>query len=546
VRTARVMTICLAALLAMAIGPAWASAAPESIVDDNLATGTTDSNIHEFGGDIWSTAIQWENQGFDAGVPGTWTAVPWAAGGTVTQNGNGLDVDGARVGTNAAFDGPKSVKFDGTFSGDDFQNMGLGTDFNAAPWAMFSTGGPGGPTNDLYARTQVGTQVKDELLAGVSPTTYHDYDIRWTTNQVRFYVDGTLVSTHDVTLPDGQLHFLASDANVGGGKVFLDGIKIVSYLPAGTFTSRVLDAGPSVGSWGALTATGNLDGVTFETRSGDTAEPDASWSSWQAVGAGGQIQSPARRYIQYAATLDSLGGVYEDRLNTVTVAYDTDATAPTAVLDGVSVSGTTATASFSSPDSDVARFECKLDGGAYATCTSPKAFAGLAAGGHTISVRAVDNATNVGAAVSRAFTIAAQPGGGGTTGGGTTGGPTVLGTTETGTTTVDRSAPKVVLSPRSVRASRAGKVAFRVKCPRTEQRCKIAVELKRGGKVLARKTVSIGGGKTVKVTLRLNKAARRYLSTHARLRVTAVTVARDAAGNRSTKRVRVTVSAPRR
>lgn len=50
---------------------------------------------------------------------------------------------------------------------------------------------------------------------------------------------------------------------------------------------------------------------------------------------------------------------------------------------------TTATVTFSSPDAG-ATFQCSLNGAAYANCASPKTYTGLAVGGYTFNVRAVN------------------------------------------------------------------------------------------------------------------------------------------------------------
>jgi hypothetical protein len=110
----------------------------------------------------------------------------------------------------------------------------------------------------------------------------------------------------------------------------------------------------------------------------------------------------------------------------------------------------------------------------------------------------------------------------------------------------DRLAPRVRVRPRRVRASRRGLVVVRVSCPRGERVCRVDLRLRRRGATLAGKRFRVAGGTTRRVTLRLNRDARRRLVRSGPLRVAAVAAARDAAGNRATTRTRIRLLAPRR
>jgi hypothetical protein len=542
-------------LLALAIIPAGAAAAPATFTDDDFAGGTVNGTVVDGGALQLAHAVE----EFSAGLPATWSSTPWSPeGGAATVADGALAVDGALAGAPGTLDAPRVVRFRATFTADAFQHVGLGTDFGGPPWAMFSTGG-GALDVGLYARTAAdGQPSTNEPIAGVDPLEPHEYEIRWTADTVTFLVDGDVVSTQAVTLPDG-LRFLASDFAPGGGALSVDDVDLGLYGPTGSFTSRIVDVGPGQSAWSTLTTDpADAPGVTVQTRTGDTPVPDGSWSAPEPLGDDGAIESPHGRYLQYVATLAS-DGTATPALDGVTIAGETDTTAPTAVISGVEVSGRTATVSFSSPDPDVARTECSLDAGPFATCTSAATFGGLAAGAHTIAVRAVDLADNVGSAATRSFTVAApQPGdgaGGGAGGGGGSGGapapaapaaagpaapPAVL---AAGSRPADRTAPVIGLTPRSPRLSRAGTAAYRLRCPGTETRCRITVSLRRGSSVIARTTIVLAGGRATTIRLRA-RGVLRYLWTHPRLRVVAVIGVTDAAGNRAMRRVAVTLRAP--
>jgi hypothetical protein len=132
-------------------------------------------------------------------------------------------------------------------------------------------------------------------------------------------------------------------------------------------------------------------------------------------------------------------------------------------------------------------------------------------------------------------------GGGGSTPPATSGGGgTVV------TPAVDRKAPRVTVRPRRVRASRTGRVRLRATCPRGERRCRIEVRLRLGRKYVGRRTVTVAGGRTARVTVKLRRSARRQLSRKRSLKVVAYAIARDAAGNRATTKTRIRLLAPKR
>jgi Tol biopolymer transport system component len=83
-----------------------------------------------------------------------------------------------------------------------------------------------------------------------------------------------------------------------------------------------------------------------------------------------------------------------------------DTIAPNVTIDsGPSDAVNTASASFGFSSESGATFQCKLDGGVFDPCSSPKSYTGLANGSHTFEVKVTDAAGNTGAVASRTWTI---------------------------------------------------------------------------------------------------------------------------------------------
>ena len=86
--------------------------------------------------------------------------------------------------------------------------------------------------------------------------------------------------------------------------------------------------------------------------------------------------------------------------------WTVDATGPVTTSSSPtsgSTTGPSVSVTFSA--NETATFQCKLDGGGYAACTSPQPYGGLSGGSHTVSVKGTESYGNIGAVASVTWTV---------------------------------------------------------------------------------------------------------------------------------------------
>jgi hypothetical protein len=96
---------------------------------------------------------------------------------------------------------------------------------------------------------------------------------------------------------------------------------------SGSYESDVFESG-SAARWGEIRWRGETpsgSGVAFRTRSGNTSEPDETWSAWASVESAersqGPIASPPAQYLQWRVDLTRGAGVTGPILRAVEIAY---------------------------------------------------------------------------------------------------------------------------------------------------------------------------------------------------------------------------------
>ncbi len=191
-----------------------------------------------------------------------------------------------------------------------------------------------------------------------------------------------------------------------------------------------------------------------------------------------------------------------------TRSFTVDTAAPdTTISSGPDGPSGTSTPSFTFTASEAGTFECRVDSGAFAACTSPLTLSAQAEGPHSFEVRAMDAAGNADPTpATRAFTVS------------------IIGPAPVGT-------PRIITG--SAKATKAGAVKLKLACSAAgpcagkltlQTAAKVQVGKRRVKAPLGAARFGIAAGQTVTVTVKLNGRAKSMLRAAGRIRAEAVTV----------------------
>jgi hypothetical protein len=113
---------------------------------------------------------------------------------------------------------------------------------------------------------------------------------------------------------------------VGGSNLGSVALLKPGYAPSGSYESRVFDA-QSFAAWGHLAWKADEPSgtsIAFQVRTGNTEDPDATWSDWSADltnAAGAAIERPPARFLQWRAALKTSNAGRTPELREVTAVY---------------------------------------------------------------------------------------------------------------------------------------------------------------------------------------------------------------------------------
>ena len=113
---------------------------------------------------------------------------------------------------------------------------------------------------------------------------------------------------------------------VGGSNLGSVALLKPGYAPSGSYESKVFDA-QSFATWGRLSWKAEQPqgtSIAFQARTGNTEDPDATWSDWGAEltqSDGAAVDRPPARFLQWRATLKTTNAARSPELREVTAVY---------------------------------------------------------------------------------------------------------------------------------------------------------------------------------------------------------------------------------
>ncbi|MBL7744893.1 MAG: DUF4082 domain-containing protein, partial [Chitinophagaceae bacterium] len=333
--------------------PAYPCVIDQTEADFSL--GTTDAGttiVTEGDGDIILQPVS--NQDFSGNtVPAGWGSAAYSGSGSITVNNGAVTVSGAHIYSDNSYGPGSTLDFVATFNFGSFQGIGFSADqpFNTGAWVTL---GQAGADGNLYARGSDGSSIN--IGAGLLGTP-HRYLIKWNADNFEFYIDGNSspAATLNFTLAS-NMYAQISDFPLNDGVLSVDRIRVIPYAAAGTFTSRVFDAG-TVKPWGAITWSSSVPastGIAMFVRTGNTPTPDGTWSDFLPVAASGNSVGASSQYIQYRTDMTTSDARFTPVLRDVVIECSsppliTTQPTPVTICDNNSVTFTTAAGGFPVP-----------------------------------------------------------------------------------------------------------------------------------------------------------------------------------------------------
>jgi hypothetical protein len=263
------------------------------------------------------------SDGFEGGVLDTnnWSAGLWAGGAyspPITGGALSLPANsGAWVRSVTTYT-RAVIEADVAFGNGPWQHVGFGSNgFVGNRYFIFSTGAGGG---NLYARAN-NNATEQYLNLGPIPGGLHRYRIEWaavnaSTDQVRFFIDGTAAATFNVS-STGASNWYVYLSNNGSAPLQVGWAEAAgAYRSSGTYLSCLKDAGAG-SMWDAITWSAGQPAGTSVSMQIRTSADGVTWSEWTGI-SGGPLAAPAR-YVQYSAQLATTDAQQTSVLESVTL-----------------------------------------------------------------------------------------------------------------------------------------------------------------------------------------------------------------------------------